>query len=134
MRALVEQETGIERVRGDTLGYLQRCFPTCISETDQAEAREVGEKAAQYALWHNMDGSVAIQRIGDYAVEYFLAPLQSVAATERRMPRNFMNKKGNNVTSAFMRYARPLIGPLPKVARIAAPPVKKIRACDAFEM
>ena len=68
---------------------------------DQTEAREVGEKAAQYAIWHDLDGSVAIRRVGDYAVEYFLTPLQTVARHAQVMPAKFINKAGNDVTDAF---------------------------------
>lgn len=122
----VKGATKITRVRADTLGYIQRSFLGCVSEVDQAEAREVGEKAAQFALWHNLDGSVAIRRVGDYAVEYFLTPLYTVARKARPMPASFINKEGNDVTEAFIRYARPLIGAMPTVARLSAPPVKKL--------
>ncbi len=47
----VKNKLGIKRVRGDTFGYLQRSFVGCVSETDQLEAREVGEKAVQYATF-----------------------------------------------------------------------------------
>ena len=119
---------GIKRVRADTLGYLQRSFLGCVSEVDQFEAREVGEKAAQYAIWHNRDGSVAIRRIGDYAVEYFLAELSEVARASTEMPAHFINSEANGVTEAFISYARPLIGALPTMERIAAPKVGKILA------
>ncbi|MDQ1255659.1 MAG: ATP-dependent phosphofructokinase / diphosphate-dependent phosphofructokinase, partial [Candidatus Hydrogenedentes bacterium] len=116
----------IKRVRADTLGYLQRSFLGCVSEVDQFEAREVGEKAAQYAIWHHRDGSVAIKRVGDYAVEYFLTPLSTVARESTEMSAKFINKAGNHVTEAFKNYARPLIGDIPTMARIAAPSVPKI--------
>ncbi len=122
----IKDGTGIKRVRADTLGYLQRSFLGCVSEVDQFEAREVGEKAAQFAIWHNFDGSVAIRRTGDYAVEYHLAKLADVARDSTEMPNKFLNKAGNGVTEAFVRYARPLIGNLPVMERIAAPTVKKI--------
>ena len=122
----VKSGTKIKRVRADTLGYLQRSFLGCVSEVDQFEAREVGEKAAQYAIWHSLDGSVAIRRIGDYAVEYFLAKLQDVARESTEMSNRFLNKAGNGVTEAFVRYARPLIGDLPIMERIAAPRVSKV--------
>lgn len=122
----VKSDLNIKRVRADTLGYLQRSFLGCVSETDQFEAREVGEKAAQYAIWHNRDGSVAIRRIGDYAVEYFLAPLADVARVSASMPDSFLNERGNGVTEDFVRYARPLVGTLPIMERIAAPRVAKI--------
>jgi 6-phosphofructokinase len=66
----------IKRVRGDTFGYLQRSFIGCVSDVDQREAREVGEKAVQFAMWGGQDGSVAIKRTGFYSVDYELLPLQ----------------------------------------------------------
>lgn len=122
----VKNEAKIKRVRSDTLGYLQRSFLGCVSHIDQFEAREVGEKAAQYAIWHSRDGSVAIRRIGDYAVEYFLAELNEVARESRSMPDEYINAEGNGVTQAFVNYAQPLVGDLPLLERIAAPRVTKI--------
>ena len=122
----VKKETGIKRVRADTFGYLQRSFLGCVSEVDQYEAREVGEKAAQYAIWHNMDGSVAIRRIGDYAVDYFLAKLDDVARVATHMGDHFINAAGNYVSDAFKDYVRPLVGNLPLMKRISAPTVAKI--------
>ena len=122
----VKTGTKITRVRADTLGYLQRSFLGCVSEVDQAEAREVGEKAAQYAIWHNLDGSVAIRRTGDYAVEYHLTKLENVARKSGVMPAKYINKQGNDTTDAFKKYARPLIGTVPPVMRLSAPKVKKV--------
>ncbi len=122
----VRSATDIGRVRADTLGYLQRSFAGCVSEVDQAEARRVGEKAVQYAVSEDRPGSVAIRRVGDYAVEYFLTPLDTVARESTSMPDEFINDAGNDVTEAFLNYARPLAGPLYPVARLNAPAVKKI--------
>ncbi len=122
----VTQELKIKRVRADTLGYIQRSFLGCVSEVDQFEAREVGEKAAQYAIWHNQDGSVAMRRIGDYAIEYFLTPLETVARHSRVMPDEYINAEGNGVTSTFVDYVRPLTGPMPRYERIHAPRAPKI--------
>ena len=122
----VKEGPKIKRVRVDTLGYLQRSFLGCVSEVDQFEAREVGEKAAQYAIWHRLDGSVAIRRTGDYSVEYFLTPLDTVARESREMPSDYINEAGNNVTDAFRDYVRPLVGSIPQMARLAAPKVAKV--------
>jgi ATP-dependent phosphofructokinase / diphosphate-dependent phosphofructokinase len=46
----VKDKLGISRVRGDTFGYLQRSFIGCVSDVDQREAREAGEKAVQFAM------------------------------------------------------------------------------------
>jgi 6-phosphofructokinase 1 len=128
LSSVVKNELKIKRVRADTLGYLQRSFLGCVSETDAREAREVGEKAAQYAIWHNLDGSVAIRRVGDYMVEYFLTPLETVARHTKSMSDEFLNAEGNGVTDAFVNYVRPLAGRMPHMERIQAPPVKKVLA------
>lgn len=126
LSAWIKSGLAIKRVRADTLGYLQRSFLGCVSEVDQREAREVGEKAAQYAVRHNQDGSVAIRRVGDYAVEYFLTPLETVARLATEMPDEYINSEGNGVTEAFLRYARPLVGAMPVIDRIGAPLIEKI--------
>ena len=126
LSAWVKEGTNIKRVRADTLGYLQRSFLGCVSEVDQFEAREVGEKAAQYSIWHSRDGSVCIRRIGNYAVEYFLADLKDVARESVCMPDAYINAEGNGVTQAFVDYVRPLVGELPIMKRISAPTVQKI--------
>ena len=125
LASFVKEDTDINRVRADTLGYLQRSFLGCVSVVDQAEAREVGEKAAQFCIDQDRDGSVAIRRIGDYAVDYTFADLKDVARVTKTMPESFINEAGNDVTREFMDYALPLIGDLPVVMRIEAPRVKK---------
>ena len=81
----IKAKLGIKRVRGDTLGYLQRSFLGCVSDVDQREARAVGETAVQFAMTGNVDGSVAIKRTGNYSVNYELLPLESVAGKTRVM-------------------------------------------------
>ena len=100
----------IKRVRGDTFGYLQRSFIGCVSDVDQREAREVGEKAVQYAMWGKVDGSVAIKRTGFYSVDYELLPLDAVAGKTRVMEDAFIADSGTDVTDAFRMYLRPLLG------------------------
>jgi 6-phosphofructokinase 1 len=121
---LVKNELKIKRVRADTLGYPQRSFLGCVSEVDQHEAREVGEKAVQYAVWHNIDGSVVIRRVGNYAVEYDLVNLDEIAAKTKHMADEFINEEANNVTEAFRSYLLPLMGPAPEATRLFAPKVK----------
>ena len=122
---VIKDKLKIKRVRSDTFGYLQRSFLGVVSEVDQAEAREVGEKAAQFALWNNVDGSVAIRRTGDYSVDYFLTPLASVARETTSMPRTFINEAGNDVTEDFKNYARPLLGTMCEYERLQCPKVPK---------
>jgi 6-phosphofructokinase 1 len=124
----VKAKLGIKRVRGDTFGYLQRSFVGCVSKVDQREAREVGEKAVQYALGGAGDGSVAIRRVADYAVDYPLIPLETVAGKTRVMEDPFINPAGNDVTPAFFDYLRPLLGAdMIEVARLRGAKVEKAK-------
>lgn len=123
----VKKHLNIKRVRSDTFGYLQRSFMGCVSDVDQHEAREVGEKAAQFAIWHNIDGSITIHRTGYYSVDYKITPLAEVAGKTKHMPDEFINASANNVTDAFKFYVRPLLGSgLESAHRIRAPRVPKI--------
>lgn len=123
---LIKSQLKIKRVRTDTFGYLQRSYLGTVSSVDANEAREVGEKAVQFSVWHNVDGSVAIRRTGDYSVEYFLTPLSTVARNTKSMPDEFIDVENSTITDAFKSYARPIIGSLPQYDRIWAPRVPKI--------
>ncbi len=127
LTTLIKERTDIKRVRGDTFGYLQRSFLGCVSDVDQREAREVGEKAVQYAHWGNRDGSVTIHRTGYYSVEYHLSHLPDIAGKTAVMPDNYINGEGNNVTQEFLFYLRPLLGKgMPDAFRLRANQVPKI--------
>lgn len=101
------------RARGDTLGYIQRSFPD-QSSVDREETLGLGRFAAECALAGNIDGSVAMQRTSDepYRMEYRLVPLKAVAGKTRHLPDEHVNDEGNNVTDAFIKWGRPLIGKL----------------------
>jgi ATP-dependent phosphofructokinase / diphosphate-dependent phosphofructokinase len=122
---LVKARLKIKRVRSDTFGYLQRSFLGCVSDVDAHEAREVGERAVQIAAWHRTDGSITIERIGDYSVKYNVTSLAEVAKDAKHMPDSFMDG-AHEVTTDFKNYARPLLGDLPVYERINAPIVEKI--------
>ncbi len=126
LASLIKEKLKIKRVRCDTFGYLQRSFLGIVSDIDAHEAREVGEKAVQYSTWENVDGSVAIRRTGDYSVEYFLTPLETVAKDSKSMPAEFYDAENATATTAFKNYAHPILGDLPQSERISAPKVKKL--------
>ncbi len=124
----IKDALSIKRVRADTFGYIQRCFLGCQSDRDASEAREVGQKAVQFAMLDGLDGSVVIRRpVLNYAVDYELVPISNVAGKTRHMPDNFINEAGNGVTEDFLNYCRPLIGSDPMQAHhFRAPSVAKI--------
>ncbi|MFO7535934.1 MAG: 6-phosphofructokinase [Kiritimatiellia bacterium] len=122
----LKARTAITRVRADTFGYLQRSFPGVVSAVDAREARRAGAAAVRLAFSAEPNGTVAIRRKPGraYGVTFARLPLASVAKETRRMPDAFISKAGNDVTAAFLDYARPLAGPLPKIGRLKAVPVR----------
>ena len=123
----IKSKLKIKRVRGDTFGYLQRSFIGCVSDVDQREAREVGEKAVQFAMWGQRNGSVAIKRTGFHSVDYELLELDAVAGKTRVMEDEFITASGTDVTDAFRLYLRPLLGSgMPDAFRLRHHPVAKV--------
>ena len=53
-----------------------------------------------------------------YKAKCECVPLKEVAGKTKTMPRSFINRAGNNVTQAFIDYAAPLVGDLPKMERL----------------
>jgi 6-phosphofructokinase 1 len=120
----VKDKLKINRVRADTFGYLQRSFPGTQSAVDVREARQCGKEAVKLAMKED-SGSVAIRRLHNkskYAVELFRTELCNVAEKTRSMPDEFTNAEGNGVTDAFIEYASPLIGKLPKTEYLGSYP------------
>ena len=106
------------RVRADTFGYLQRCWPD-PSPIDSKESRMVGKVAVKHAARGEMSGSVAITRAKGkiYRPEYNLIKLADVAAKTRHMPASFFDGHCN-VSKAYLDYLKPLVGLLPVMERI----------------
>ncbi len=106
------------RVRADTLGYMQRCYPD-QSPVDVREARGAGRYAAEIAAQGDIDGSIAIVRTNDspYESGYKRIELSDVAAKTKHMDPSYI-KGTNDVSDAFLDYVRPLVGELPTFAKI----------------
>jgi 6-phosphofructokinase 1 len=108
------------RIRADTFGYIQRCWPE-PSPVDAAEARGVGRYAAELAANGDRSASVIIVRTSNaadaYASQCARAELSAVARLSRRMPAEFISG-ANDVSAAFHDYCLPLVGELPKLERL----------------
>jgi 6-phosphofructokinase 1 len=115
LAAQIRNSLKIKRVRADTFGYLQRSFAGLQSAVDAKEARACGRQAVKYSLKLH-SGSVAIKRLksAKYSVELFATELANVAEKTKSMPDEFINSQANGVTDAFVKYALPLTGGLPK--------------------
>jgi 6-phosphofructokinase 1 len=92
------------------LNLAQRCAGHIASKVDAEEAFTLGKKAVEFALRGDSDSMIVLNRVKtNYKVEYGLYPLSQVANLERKMPREWMNEKGNNVMPQFIDYVLPLI-------------------------
>lgn len=119
---LIKDQLKIKRVRSDTFGYLQRSFPgLAVSETDAAEARMVGRVAVQWSTDESKrEGSVAMIRKSNspYTIETTFTSIKNVARETKHMDASYI-KDGNDITQAFIDYAKPLVGKLPVVGTLA---------------
>ena len=119
---LLKSKAKVKRVRADTFGYLQRSFPGVASETDQAEAFEAGRAAVKAAVSATagaavpMKGTIAIRRASGskYKAVFTPEPIENAAKFTRSVPKEFIADNGHDVTPAFIAYAKPLVGALPK--------------------
>ncbi len=114
------------RCRADTLGYAQRSYHGVVSPVDALEARECGRAAVRTAVTSDRtSGSIVLRRhastFGKYLCDCEVAPLEDVSGVNfpkgvkqyRPMEDELIAVWGNDVTEAFMDWARPLLGPLP---------------------
>src|SRR6185312_879237 len=89
------------RVRADTFGYIQRCWPHA-SPIDTEEARAVGRYAAELAAKGDASASVIIVRTSNaldaYRSACARADLSAVARRARHVPAEFIS--GSNDVSA----------------------------------
>ena len=100
------------KVRPIELSLLQRCAEHCASQTDSDEAFMAGQTAVNQAVAGVTDKMVGFKCTRDengYKCEADLLDLSKVANFEKKVPLEWINERGNNVTKDFIDYALPLI-------------------------
>ena len=99
---------------------LQMCAADRAVKLDVKEAYGCGKQAVKLALKGKSGVMVTIERARgrDYKAEFGTIPLGEVANKERPMPDEYIAKGGMDVTPAFLKYVRPLIGDLPEYANL----------------
>ncbi len=105
------------RIRADTLGYLQRSFPGCISKVDSLEARKVGSLAVKYSAVSGTECSSVYMRRAPgkrYEIDYDITPISNVARETKVFPASWIID-GCNIGKEYIMYAMPLVGELPAV-------------------
>ena len=119
LAAAVKEKTGA-KVRGIELSLLQRCGAHLASETDIEESFMSGKAAVENAVNGISDKMVGFQRTerdGRYVCKTELLNLTDVANTEKKVPREWINERGNGVEKPFIDYALPLIQGEPKLPK-----------------
>ncbi len=98
--------------RGNVPGTDQRHSMIYASTVDLDEAYRVGWKAVDIAAQTGSGYmSTLLRDAGDlYNVRYDKVPLEMVANSERTFPEAWIASSRTDVTDAFVRYARPLMG------------------------
>jgi ATP-dependent phosphofructokinase / diphosphate-dependent phosphofructokinase len=120
LQRLIEQEIGV-KARYNKLGTCQRDAIHFASRTDSEEAYRCGQEAVRHAVAGISGFMIALVRESDcpYRCGTGLALLAEVANGVKRLPRDYLDVAGTQITEAMRRYAGPLmLGEVP--LRIAA--------------
>ena len=127
----------LHRMIADEFGWrgefqVTESLPMCAADRgvklDFLEAYACGRQAVKLAVKGYNGVMVTLQRAtkprGVYRVEFGTIPLQEVAVHARPMPDEFITANGLDVTPAFLKYAAPLIGEMPKYVSLVGKRVK----------
>lgn len=111
LAGLVTKRLGY-KARSEKPGLLGRACMAAVSPVDRAEAIAVGEEAVRAAVSGETGKMVAILRdsTAPYRAHTALTDVRNVMLTEKTVPDEFINARGNGVTDDFIRWAEPLIG------------------------
>lgn len=110
LELMIAEKLGV-KVRSVEVNILQRCASHLLSKTDIDESFAQGEYGVKLAS-ENITGSmVCIERISNqpYTVSYGYAPIAEIANEAKSVPREWINKAGNDVTQELIDYIYPLI-------------------------
>lgn len=99
------------RTRAIEFSTLQRCATHLASRVDVDEAYNAGFMACRAAIEGQTGKMVTIQVESrePYLAAYKLADIKNIANVERKVPRDWINADGTDVTQDYINYARPLI-------------------------
>ena len=116
---LIWSRTGV-RTRAEKPGLFGRSCTALASQVDREESWRCGEAAVRAAVDGQSGVMIAIRRVpgAPYRSEMGTTPLEQVAGTERLFPREWIAAEGNDVSSEFVEWARPLVGDLPPHFRL----------------
>ena len=99
------------KVRSIELNLMQRCAAHISSAVDIQESRMLGMTACHCALEGKSGLMASVERLSDepYRVRFTAVPVSRVSNREKKVPEDYMNQAGNDVTEKMMAYLNPLI-------------------------
>jgi len=99
------------KVRSVELNICQRCASHIASQTDLDESSSVGCAGVEAAVSGVTGCMMSIVRTDseNYAVTYETSEISGVANLIKKVPSEFINERGNNVTDECLQYIKPLI-------------------------
>ena len=110
LKGLIEQELGV-KARFNKPGTNQRNAIHFASRTDNDEAYRCGQDAVRQALAGESGWMITLVRESDepYRCGTGLARLADVANSVKRLPREYLDAAGTQITDAMRAYASPLV-------------------------
>ncbi len=116
LKSVVENQIGC-KVRALEPSVLQRSAGHTASLTDIEEAFNLGLVAASAAINGQSGVFSTLKRISDapYSVAYSTENVSVVANAEKKVPLEWINEQGNDVTNEMISYLKPLINGVPQV-------------------
>lgn len=102
------------KARSEKPGICGRASIPWQSEIDREEAVQAGREALRAALEGESGVMIGLKRADTeedkYKAETFRVPIKEVMMYEKKLPEEFINEKGNDITDSFVNWCRPLIG------------------------
>ena len=110
---LVVRKLGI-KARSEKPGLIGRTSISTRSWTDVQEAILVGREAVKAALAGKTGEMVGLFRKenpkGEYEIETRLIPIEEVMLHEKKLPKEYIGGRGNDITEEYAAWCRPLLG------------------------
>ena len=108
------------KIRGIDLGLMQRCAMHDASPLDIREAIRLGVRAVEQALLGVSGKMVSLDRVSGepYQTRETLVDIATAATGGHPMPLHYVTAGGNFIRQEFLAYVEPLIGELPRYAKL----------------
>ena len=118
LAGLIGKSLGV-RARYEKPGTIQRSMMSTTSRSDSQEAEMAGRAAVKAALNGEAGVMVTLARAPGpgYSCGTGLAPLELVGGKVRLMPTEYLDPDSGNISQEFIKYLKPLVGRLPRLAR-----------------